>query len=501
MVTTTFEELKVRKAVSALSVQGRIVVACMSLLCLSLLIPVGCGGAASTTSNGSGSGTSGGGGTGTSGGGSGMGGGSGNVVAVNISGGSTSFSAPAAVAIDGAGNVWTDNATGGAVTELTQSSKYAASSAVNIPGLPPHESWLAIDKSGNVWISNFASTTLTGTVLTGTVTELTKASGYSAASALTIQGGNTNFELPTGIAVDNAGNIWIANFGGGSVTELPYAAVSAPNATAASIANSAINISLASLAVDVSYNGSNKAVIDPTYIAVDPTGNVWIANFDLYTLTGTTAGGSIIELTKASGYSPASALNISGWDGPISDPFVIAFDSAGNLWLTGVGGASISSGGVAVTELTQASGYAPAKALNIPGNSAVTFLAGIAADGAGNIWIANTGLGLPANGATGGSGSVIELTKSSGYAMSSAVTYNATSAGFQTPVGIAIDAAGNVWIANSGATTGGNNGIILGTSGSVTELVGAASPVTPPAVVLTLHRRVDGHQVYPCDSF
>ena len=46
---------------------------------------------------------------------------------------------------------------------------------------------------------------------------------------------------------------------------------------------------------------------------------------------------------------------------------------------------------------------------------------------------------------------------------------------FSAPQGIAIDASGNVWVANSGGQSNA-------TAGSITQLVGVAAPIKTPAV-------------------
>ena len=53
---------------------------------------------------------------------------------VIISGGSTNFSTPMGIAVDGAGNIWIPNYGNNSVTELTKSSNYSNTGAVNISG-------------------------------------------------------------------------------------------------------------------------------------------------------------------------------------------------------------------------------------------------------------------------------------------------------------------------------------------------------------------------------
>ena len=80
---------------------------------------------------------------------------------------------------------------------------------------------------------------------------------------------------------------------------------------------------------------------------------------------------------------------------------------------------------------------------------------GVAIDGAGNAWIANFF-----------GSSVVELS-SSGSILSGSKGYTG---GGVDPSAIAIDCSGNVWATNAG------------TVGSLTELIGAATPVVTPLV-------------------
>ena len=361
------------------------------------------------------------------------------------------------------------------MTELTKASNFSAGSAINISGASTGlngSKFLAIDPSGNVWI--------TSSYGTNSVTELTKASGYSASSAVVISGGNTNFNGPCGILADASGNIWVANIFGNSVTELPASAIEAPNATGDSIAASARNIS-----------GGSTGFSSPAMIAMDPSGNLWITNVAMLSSVGSPG---VTELTKASNYAASSAVNIatasvSGGAASGTIPFDIASDSAGNIWMTAeaASAATNSSGtktlSAAVVELTRASNYSWAQAVSITGFTSETDIPlGIAIDGAGNVWFTNmdAAFDTSASQVQSTSSFVTELTKASNYSASSAVTITAGQAGFATAVGIAIDGSGNVWLANS--SIGLVNGQVGTSSGDsfVVEIPGAAAPTKPP---------------------
>ena len=86
------------------------------------------------------------------------------------------------------------------------------------------------------------------------------ASGNATPTA-TIAGGNTGLGVPYGIALDGAGNIYVANAGGNSITV--YAAGASGNATpTATIA------------------GGNTGLCVPIGIALDGAGKIYVANND-----------------------------------------------------------------------------------------------------------------------------------------------------------------------------------------------------------------------------
>ncbi len=469
MVTEKFREK---------SALGASVVAVVSLLFTLGLSITACNGGGSGGSGGSGTtggGTGGNGGTGNGG----NGGTSGGIQYVNISGGTTGFQNPMDVAVDGAGNVWVTNNQGSSnpsspqynqssLTELTKASGFSAAGALNVTGTSGeliNSRMVAVDPSGNLWVTSRTS---------GDVVEFTKSSGYSANAAIAISG----FDSPVGIAADSAGNIWVVDWGFRTLSELPYSAISAAGATAASIAAHSTSIGL----------GNSSW---PTMVTVDPSGNVWVACLGSIFIQNGSVPGSIVELPAASNYSPSSLVNITGWDGQNVVPFDIAADASGNIWITGA--TLTTSGDVdtpVVSELTKASNFSPSSALNITGwnwsttsgsTTQLTAPLGIALDGGGNVWL--TVGQLSENSATKqvtGGGYVTELTKAGGYSFASAVNYSNSSAGFDIPAGIAIDGAGNVWVTNSGIWVSITTTAPVDQSASVTELVQAAVPVTTP---------------------
>lgn len=304
------------------------------------------------------------------------------------SGGTKTFTVgtgPMNIAIDASGNIWvTNEGGGGSVTELNLSGGLLNTFSGNNISDPVG---IAIDSSGNVWVANWGSTN---------VTELLKSSNYSSQQTFSIGLPELN-----SIAIDASGNIWVTDTYGGydDVFELLGPSYSSNNSFAVG-------------------SGGGKA----TGIAIDKSGNVWIA----YSAYGY---GSLTELLGPN-YSSSNPYN----DSNLKDPAEVAINSGGNVWVTNNGSSDNT-----VVEFPYPS-YSPSTAY-ITGSSP-TSPTGVAIDANQNVWVTNYG-----------DGTVSEF--------SSGALIHSYSVGTK-PTGIAIDSSGNVWVANYG-------------DGTVTELIGVAA--------------------------
>jgi len=309
---------------------------------------------------------------------------------------------PEAIAMDASGNAWLTNclkSCDGATTlpddvvELSPTGAALSGSGGYTDGNINAPQGIAIDASGNAWVANSG---------TNTITKLS--SGGSGAVGSPFSGGSMNF--PAAIAVDGSGNLWVANYSGNSVTEL--------NSSGGVVAGSP-------------FTGGGLNV--PSGIAVDGSGNLWLANFN-------SGANSVTELTS----SGAPALGSAFTGGGMNEPIATAVDASGNVWVA-------NSNGNSVTELNSSGGVVAGSPFTGGGLSSPFSLA---VDGSGNVWVANNG-----------ANSVTEL-NAAGTAISSSSGF--TGGGVTTPKAIAVDGSGNVWMVNGGS------------SNSVTELIGAATP-------------------------
>jgi sugar lactone lactonase YvrE len=235
------------------------------------------------------------------------------------------------------------------------------------------------------------------------------------------------FNSPSGVAMDGAGNVYVLELLGHRIRKITPAGVVT---------------TLAGDGTTGSSNGTGTAAQfnHPKGIAVDSTGNLYVAD---------TANSRIRKIVIATGVVSTLAGNTAGFaDGTsaaqFNSPYDVATDSVGNLYVADYNNNSIrkidSSGYVSTLAGSTASGTADGT------GTAARFYhpSGVAADGAGNLYVADQDnsrirkIVIATQEVTTLAGS------SAGYADGTG-----TAAQFQNPTGVAVDGAGNLYVADS----------------------------------------------------
>jgi hypothetical protein len=250
-------------------------------------------------------------------------------------------------------------------------------------------SGVAVDGAGNVYVADSAA---------NTVQELLAVGGTVPATPTTLTLGS-GFAAPAGIAVDGAGNVYVADAGNNVVKELVAVGGSVPATPT------------------ILTLGSGFAA--PAGIAVDAVGNVYVTD---------SGNNAVKEIVAVGGVIPASSPSILTLGSGFVTPKGVAVDGAGNVYVADYGNNKVK-------KLVAVGGSVPASpAIQTLGSGFVT-PAGVSVDSAGNVYVA-----------VAGSSAVKEIVAGGSNILTLAGT-------FVSPVSAAVDGSGNVYVADSGNAT------------------------------------------------
>ena len=298
---------------------------------------------------------------------------------------------------------------------------------------------VAVDGAGNLYIADIVSSRVLKVTAGGVISTLAGTGAFSYGG----DGGpatRASFFNPSGVAVDGAGNVYIADSMNNRVRKVDA------SGTIATVAGNGT--------VGFSGDGgpaASAALWAPMAVAVDGAGNLYIAD---------SSNGRIRKVTTAgiiSTVAGGAALPIySGDGGPavgagIFLPGGVAVDTAGNLYIADIGNnriRKVNSGGIISTVAGNGTkgfsgdgGAATGAQLNLFGSHA-----GLAADSAGNLYIADIANHRVRKVDPSG---VITTVAGNGIAGFSGDGGPATNGGLNNPNDVAVDSAGNFYIADT----------------------------------------------------
>jgi sugar lactone lactonase YvrE len=244
-------------------------------------------------------------------------------VVTTLAGSAALFWEPEGVAVDRAGNVYvadSNNATirkitsGGVVTTLAGlAGNHGSADGTGSAARFDNPSGVAVDSEGNLYVADYYNCTIRKVTSGGVVTTLAGLAGNAGSADGT--GSAARFDNPSGVAVDSAGNVYVADCttirkvtSGGVVTTLAGLAGNAGSADG---------------------TGSGARFDFPNGVAVDSAGNVYVADTYNCTIRKITGGGVVTTPAGLAG-GPGSADGL-GSVARFHEPTGIAVGSAGNV--------------------------------------------------------------------------------------------------------------------------------------------------------------------------
>jgi hypothetical protein len=399
----------------------------------------------------------------------------------NVTTSSVSFQATAGltyfIAVDGK-----NGATGAIVLQLTNQSDFlppypvstlagtaGSTGSTNATGAAARFSSpasVAVDSAGNVYVADKANHVIRMITTAGVVTTLAGSPGVSGTTDGT--GAAARFSSPSGVAVDIAGTVYVADSGNHTIRKIASGGVVSTMAGTAGSLGTADG------------NGSTARFNNPTGVAVDSAGNVYVADYGNSAIRKVTPWNAVTTLAGIAGVT--GFTDGTGSNARFYNPTGVAVDGAGNVYVADTGYSiirKVSPTGVVTTiagshGLTgTADGLGSAARFNNP--------AGVGVDAAGNVYVADYGnhtirfinaYGLVTT--VAGSAGSLGSTNGTG-----------SSARFFNPRGVAIaDATGNLVVADFGNQTVRKTAIVNAAPVFTTQPVASQTALAGSSITL-----------------
>ena len=361
----------------------------------------------------------------------------GNVISTPTSytpsgGSSTTIGTSYEVAVDTANNAWFTDETKFNIFEVDGSTSAGGANggvgnAVSVGGSSDVEA-IVVDGSNNVWasvtgghivglLSGAYTTLVTGASVTtspfGMAVDMSNQTKFG--NSTLSNGGSFIYAVDSGGCATNITVDGATGQGGGSIA-MAYTTGNGSSIAAGATTPLSYIVDVACNNTTNVANGTNipggtastarVMMASPYGVAFDNSNDMWIVNQN-YT-SGTTSGtadtssghysltkvaaqnyGGYSAFTGAQGAANYTFTSISGVTGGLNTPYYLAMDGASAAWVANSAGAGVSAFTNAGANISPASGFSG----GVNGSSARSYNAsrGIAVDGSGNVWVANTG--------------------------------------------------------------------------------------------------------------
>jgi uncharacterized protein (TIGR03437 family) len=353
---------------------------------------------------------------------------------------------PTGLAVDAAGNLYIADSNNNRIREVSPSGIITTVAGNGTAGYSgdggPATSaqlnvsmGLAADAAGNLYIADYTDNRVRKVSPGGTITTVSGngVAGFSGDGGLA---NNAQLHGPHGLAVDAAGNLYIVDTGNNRIRAV------SPSSIITTIAGNGT--------FEVIGDGglaTNAQLAAPSGVAKDAAGNLYIADSGNNRVREVTPSGII------STFAGNGTAGFFGDGGPavnaqLSDAHGLTLDAAGNLYFADSGNnrvRKVTSSGIIST--VAGNGTAGFSGDGGPATSAqLSSPTGLALDAAGNLYIADSGNNRVRQ--VSASGAIITFA-GNGNAGFYGDGDPASTAALKHPEGVAVDAAGNVFIADT----------------------------------------------------
>jgi trimeric autotransporter adhesin len=358
---------------------------------------------------------------------------------------SSQLSAPRGICVDSAGNLYLADRWNNRIRKIagTTISTIAGNGQGNFGGdgglatsaQLSYPDGIAVDKAGNVYFSDLLNNRVRMVTPTGAISTFAGSGipgfggdGGAAASA--------QLNQPAGLAIDSSGSLYIAD---------------SNNAVIRKVTPQGVISTVAGTGGTEGYSGDGGAatkatLMAPLGVAIDPAGNLYIADYYgwIREVNGSTGVITTLAGTGSNGYSgdggPAASAQFY-------NPIGVAVDSSGNVYVADSGNGAVRM--IANGVISTIAGNGTLSYTGDGGPAALaqfSAISSIAVDSQGNVYVADTSNSAIRLFPLGGTVSTIAGDGNQGYTGDGGT---ATVAELNNPRALAVTAAGNVYFADT----------------------------------------------------
>ncbi len=299
-------------------------------------------------------------------------------------GAAASFNGPMGIATDIQGNVYVAEfnnnlirkiTPAGVVTTLAGSASSGSTNGMGTAASFSAPSGVTVDTSGNVYVADSFNQMIRKITPAGLVSTL---AGSTTPGSTDATGTAASFRGPLGVAVDTSGNVYVADSGNLSIRKITPAGV------VTTLAGSGSHGSTNGIGTAASFTG-------PRAVAVDASGNVYVAEPSSDLIRKITAAG-VVSTLAGTGF--VGSADGTGTAASFGDPMGVTVDASGNVFVSSIADnliRKVTSAGVVTTLAGKAGVGSNGSANGTGANARFNLPQAVTVDASGTLFVADYG--------------------------------------------------------------------------------------------------------------